>query len=110
NIGHRRTGKLVVAVDEADVPVLETLYAQGLANGAGPLELWDGATLRRRAPGVEGRLGLFSPLTGIVDAHALVSDLVAELERMGGVLALSTELVAAEHRGDCFVVETRGPD
>lgn len=105
-----RTGKLVVAVDSSELSALETLLAKARANGAGPVELWEAKTIAARAPGVRAIAGLYSPLTGIVDAHGLVEDLVAELRALGGELVQRTEVVGIERERDRFRVETRGPD
>jgi D-amino-acid oxidase len=108
-IAHRRTGKLVVAVAGEELPALEALHARARANGAGPVELWDAADVAARAPGLRAVAALRSPLTGIVDAHGLVADLLAELREAGGELVLRTEVVAIEPRGGGLRVSTVGP-
>ncbi len=109
-IAHRRTGKLVVAVEEAERAPLEALAARARANGAGDVALWGPAEIAARAPGVRAIAALHSPLTGIVDAHGLVEDLVAELRARGGALVTRTEVVGIEPTRDRLRVDTIGPD
>jgi L-2-hydroxyglutarate oxidase LhgO len=108
-IAHRRTGKLVVAVDEAEVPALEELARRARENGAGEVELLGPRELSVRAPGVRAQAGLYSPLSGIVDVHGLMADLAAELGALGGDLVLATDVCAIEREGERFRVTTELP-
>jgi L-2-hydroxyglutarate oxidase LhgO len=70
DIPHRRVGKYIVATQKGEIGVLERLQASGRANGAGVEDIVDGATLARREPRVRAQAALWSPQSGIVDAHA----------------------------------------
>lgn len=105
-IPHRQTGKLVVATTPEESAVLEEIRERGLANGAGELELLDARELTRREPRVRGVAALWSPESGIVDAHALVASYQAEAEALGTTLVLHTRVVALERRGELWRVET----
>lgn len=100
SIAFAKTGKLVVAVDEAELHALETLRRRGLANGAGELSLWSAEELRRREPALSGVAALFSPESGVVDAHGLVTSLAAEARERGADLAYGTTLTALAARAD----------
>jgi L-2-hydroxyglutarate oxidase LhgO len=95
-IPHRQFGKLIVATEESEIPVLEQLQQRGSENGAPGLALIDGAEVARREPSVEAVAGLVSPRTGIVDAHALCLSLAAELEASDGMLLLRNTVEAIE--------------
>jgi L-2-hydroxyglutarate oxidase LhgO len=109
-IAHRRTGKLVVARTEAEVTRLEAIAARAGANGAGEVELWDAGTVSERARGVRAVAGLYSPETGIVDAHGLVADLASELRALGGELALRTTVIGIERAPSGLRVDTVSAD
>lgn len=109
-IPHRRIGKLVVAVEEAERAGLERLCALGTENGAPGLEIVDGAAVRRLEPAVHAVAALLSPDTGIVDAHALCLSWLAEAEAHGAWLALRHDVVAIERRAGGYRVEARDPD
>ncbi|HBZ68677.1 MAG TPA: FAD-dependent oxidoreductase, partial [Deltaproteobacteria bacterium] len=106
-IPHRRTGKLVVATNEREVSFLERLAAQGVGNGAPGLELVDGAAVRRLEPAVRAVAALYSPASGIVDAHAFALSFAAEAEAHGATIALEAELVGVEPAGGGYKLGVR---
>lgn len=107
---HRQLGKLVVAVEPAELPVLERLHALGTANGAPGLALLDGDAVRRLEPAVQAVAALHSPATGILDAHALCVSWLAEAEAHDAVLALRHEVVSLESDGTGWRVGVLEPD
>lgn len=98
-IPHKRTGKLIVATSEAELPQLERLRARGTENGVEGLELMDARAVAAREPAVRAVGALWSPSTGIVDTAALSTSYAAEVEAAGAVILLRTELsrIAREH-------------
>jgi len=87
-IPHRKCGKILVATSDSERARLESIYTQGLENGAGKLALLDGGEVARLEPQVRAVAGLLSPETGIVDAHALADSYRREAETADAVLAL----------------------
>ena len=67
NIDHDVCGKVVVAVDESELPNLEKIYKIGLENKIEGLEKLTGEELKKHEPHVEGIAGLLVPCTGIID-------------------------------------------
>jgi L-2-hydroxyglutarate oxidase LhgO len=105
-IAHRRLGKWIVAVDEAEVGTLESLCQRGTANGVPGLRFLDAAEVRRGEPDLRASAVLESPETGVVDGHALCLSLAAEAESRGGLLVLHTEVVEIERSSSGYVIET----
>ena len=64
---YRKTGKLLVAFDQADLAVLRRLQAQGEANGCRGLTLLTEEQLQAKLPQVGGIGAMYSPETGIFD-------------------------------------------
>jgi L-2-hydroxyglutarate oxidase LhgO len=91
-VGHRRTGKLIVATTEAEIPTLESYAANAAANGVDDLRMLDGAEARALEPGIDLRCvrGLLSPATGIVDSHGLMRALAGEARDHGAAVALAS--------------------
>ena len=91
----RQLGKLIVAVEESELPYMRALYERGVANGLTGLRMVKEAEIREIEPAARGIAGLHVPETAIIDFSAVASQLGAEVDRMGGSLALSTELLSA---------------
>ena len=108
-IPHRICGKLVVATRSEEIGRLEALRRTGAANGASGLALVDAAAAREREPHVHAVAALWSPGTGVVDAHGLCVSFAAEAEVHGARLALRTRVVAVERSGDAYRVVGEGP-
>ncbi|MDF5872362.1 NAD(P)/FAD-dependent oxidoreductase [Pseudomonas aeruginosa] len=99
-VGHRRIGKLLVAVEEKRARELQALAANARACGVDDLMPLDGTTLRALEPRVRGVAALLSPSTGIIDSHAYLQSLQAVAERHGAQLALDTRVDRLErHAG-----------
>jgi L-2-hydroxyglutarate oxidase LhgO len=94
-IPHRRCGKLIVAVHDAQRSKLDALERTALANGVADLESLDARDIAALEPAVRAVAGLWSPSTGIVDSHALMLAYRGDLERAGGSIALRARCVAA---------------
>lgn len=68
-VGYREFGKVIVAVEDAEIPELERLLALGQANGVEDLRLIDAAEFAALEPQVTAVAGLYSPRTGVLDAE-----------------------------------------
>lgn len=79
-IAHERCGKIVVAVDEEQLPALDELERRGRENGLSDITRIDGADLRSYEPHVSGIAGLHVPQTGIVDYTAVTMGFAAKVE------------------------------
>ncbi|KAL9943518.1 hypothetical protein D7B24_004730 [Verticillium nonalfalfae] len=98
-VAHRRTGKWLVAQNDAQRAALERLYASvdADAQDAPPLHWVADADARRLEPAVRARAGvLASPETGIVDAHGLMVALRGLFEDEGGTVAVQSRVEAVE--------------
>ena len=99
-------GKVVVAVDERELPALDELERRGRANGLTGLERLDAAQVRCREPHAAALAGLFVPQTGIVD-YTRVTETLAELvRRHGGLIRLGTEVHAGRLAADSLTLFT----
>ena len=93
-IPHRVCGKLVVAVEESELPRLEELRRRGEANGLEglqELERWD-----ELEPHVRGVRALHVPETGVIDFRAVARAYADDVRARGGELLLGRRLRAAE--------------
>jgi (S)-2-hydroxyglutarate dehydrogenase len=75
-----RNGKLIVAVDPAELPRFDALRQRAEANQVPGLRVLDGHELRAIEPHAAGIRALHSPTTGVVDFGAVCHALAAGLE------------------------------
>jgi L-2-hydroxyglutarate oxidase LhgO len=104
-VPYTRCGKLIVA-DADDGPALDKLAANAAASGV-VLEPAGAAFIREREPNIRPARGLWSPLTGWIDAEGYVRALVDELRRLDVPLLVGTALVGCEVSGDRMTLVTR---
>ncbi|MCK9515848.1 MAG: NAD(P)/FAD-dependent oxidoreductase [Ottowia sp.] len=95
-IAFRRCGKLIVVTRKEQQAALRALHAKAVANGVHDLKWLDGAAARDKEPALRCAAALWSPSTGIVDSHALMLALWADLEAAGGMVALCSPVVGGQ--------------
>ena len=62
-------GKIVVATEQQELPLLENLYNRGQQNGLSNLKKLTSQELKEHEPHVTGLAGIFVPQTGIVKKY-----------------------------------------
>jgi (S)-2-hydroxyglutarate dehydrogenase len=93
DIPFERCGKLVVALDEGEVPRLAALRDRALENGVPGLEEVDAARIREIEPHVQGVRGLWSPSTGIIDFRRVALAIADDIAALGGSIVTDVEVV-----------------
>jgi L-2-hydroxyglutarate oxidase len=109
-VAHEICGKLVVAVDAAEVPRLRNLHERGRQNGLLGLEWLEGDALREIEPNVAGVAALRVPQEGIVDYAAVVDAMVADARRGGSVLHADARVTGLRPDGRGWRVSSRAGD
>lgn len=92
---HRMLGKLIVATDPAEEEQLQAILDKGRNNGVDGLEPLSGVQATALEPALSCRSALLSRSTGILDSHALMLSLTADLEAKGGIVALKARVDGA---------------
>ncbi|CAK7266795.1 hypothetical protein SEPCBS119000_002212 [Sporothrix epigloea] len=103
-VGHRRTGKWIVAQTPNQRNALEKIYAFAQSYRGGRVDLQEDEVLplrwvtadeaKRREPAIRAEAGVLESLaTGIVDSHGLMQTLLGLFEDAGGVLASGSPVV-----------------
>ena len=67
NIAHDVCGKIVVATDSTELPFLEKIFSNGIANNTEGIEKIDAKRISEIEPFVKGIAGIWVPCTGIID-------------------------------------------
>ena len=109
-IGHSRMGKLIVASDEAEVPVLETIRGKAAVNGVDDLEFLSGDEARRLEPALRVAGALLSPSTGVVDSHGLMVSLQGDIENAGGAVVFHAPVLGGAAQDGRFLLHVGGAE
>ncbi len=96
DIWHQRSGKFVVATGAEQVDALHKLKQNAEANGVANLSLMSTAQVRAIEPELSCVEAIYSPDSGTIDVHKLLSALWADAEQNGAALQLNYRLARAE--------------
>lgn len=89
---YKRCGKLIVAVEQEEIPRLKALYERGMQNNVRDLSIIDGKEIREREPYCRGIMALDSPYTGIVDWRMVALRYGEDFEEAGGKVVTESEV------------------
>lgn len=107
---HRIVGKILVAVCDAEVAKLEQLRRLAEANGVDDLVALSADEVHALEPEVVAVAGILSPSTGILDSHALMTALKADLEAAGGRVLFGAPVTGGQIDAGGIVLDVGGPD
>src|SRR5260221_7872828 len=94
-VDYRKCGKLVVATDETELPRLEAIASQAVANDVEGLAVLTGAQAIALEPGLPAVAALISPQSGVFDSHGYILALHGEIEDRGGAIVEATPFEGA---------------
>jgi L-2-hydroxyglutarate oxidase LhgO len=109
-IPHRKLGKLFIVTKQADIPKLEAIYAQALANGVENVTMLEAGAATRMEPALTCVAAFHSAETGIIDSHRYMLALQGDTEDRGGVLALNTPVERIARATTGWRVDFGGPE
>lgn len=104
-IPHEVCGKVIVATEERELPLLENLYQRGLENGLNVSKI-NSEQVREIEPHVRCLAGIRVPTTGIVDYKQVCQKYADLIHIQGGELYLNTKVEKLTPLGDRQVLET----
>ena len=91
-------GKVIVAVDESELPALDRIFERGQANGVG-LQMIDQARLAELEPHAAGIRAIHVPEAGIVDYPQVCRKLAEHVRDGGGEIVTGARVTAMQHDG-----------
>ncbi|MDF0529109.1 L-2-hydroxyglutarate oxidase [Tsukamurella sp. 8F] len=107
-IAYERCGKLVVAVDSAELPRLDELERKATANGVPGLRRVDVSAITEIEPHATGLAALHSPHTAITDYPAVCRALADGVRAQGGDVLLQTEVTGLRRAHGGVELQTAG--
>ena len=109
-VEHRRSGKLIVALDDAERDALDAVAERARGNGVPGVSRLTRAEANALEPAVPAVAALRSASSGVVDQIGLVRSFEAAAREAGALFAYRHEVLAAERDGGGFRLELRDPD
>jgi len=85
-------GKVIVATNQKEIPLLQTIFDRGIQNGLPGLKLLGAGELKEIEPHVTGVAGIHVPQTGIVDYRRVAEQYAAVFQQQGGEIRLSEKV------------------
>lgn len=99
-------GKLMVATDEREIPVLEALYERGLANGVPGLVKMGPQRIREVEPRAAGLAALHLPRVAVVDFREVARAMARVVGARGGRVVLGARVLGIREGGGRIDVRT----
>ncbi|MES2559544.1 MAG: L-2-hydroxyglutarate oxidase [Bacteroidota bacterium] len=107
NIPFDLCGKLVVATEEWELPLLDNLYKRGLENGLTDIKYIEAKDIQTYEPHLEGGLkALHVPYTGIIDYTEVCIKMAEWVEKWGGKVFTNTKAEDIEEFANFTVIKT----
>jgi (S)-2-hydroxyglutarate dehydrogenase len=108
-IAYEICGKVIVAVDDAELPALERIYERGQANGVS-CAIIDRARLAELEPHAAGVRAIHVPEAGIVNYRQVCHRLAERIRERGGEILTGARVTEMEQRVGEVVVRTTAGD
>lgn len=110
DIGYKKLGKIIVAIDEKEAEFLPLLLERGRRNGVMGLQILSSEDIKRLEPNIKGVAGILSPFTGIIDCYGLMRFLYKKAQEEGVKFAFRAKVVGIERvkQGYKVIVEEEG--
>ncbi len=100
-------GKVIVATEERELPVLKTIYERGQQNGLQNLKMLRAEELKEYEPHVAGIAGIHVPQTGIVDYRVVAEKYAEVFQQQDGALRLGEKVIDIQLGNEAVVVVTQ---
>lgn len=106
-IEFRNCGKLILATEERELPMLDELMDRGIKNGITDLQMLDAREIAQREPHARGIKAIFSPVTGIVDWGQVARRYGDDVREAGGDIFTQHEVTAMRRRNGVTTLQSK---
>jgi L-2-hydroxyglutarate oxidase LhgO len=107
-LAYDRCGKVVVALDQAELGRLEAIHQRAVANGVPGVRMVGRGELAELEPHVQGVAALHSPTTAVVDFGEVTRRLAADAAAAGADIRTGVPVRAIARDGDRVAVQADG--
>lgn len=109
-VGHKKSGKIIVATSDDQITELDRLIGVAAENGVMDLERLTPEDVRRLEPAVFCVGALLSPSTGIIDSHGLMLAYQGDAEAHGAMIAYLSPVVGGKIEDDGISIDVGGAE
>jgi L-2-hydroxyglutarate oxidase len=100
-------GKIIVATEEKELPLLQNLFTRGQQNQLENLKMLTREELKEYEPHVAGIGGIAVPQTGIVDYKKVADKYAEEIRKFGGEITLGERVIDIQLGAENAIVITQ---
>lgn len=100
-------GKIIVATEEKEIPLLQNLFIRGQQNGLTGLTVLNAEQLKEYEPHVAGLAGIAVPQTGIVDYTQVALKYADKIKELDGEIVLAEQVIDIQAAGDTSAIVTQ---
>lgn len=106
-IPYERCGKVIVALNESELPALNELFKRGTTNGVQGLEIIGPERLKEIEPYATGLKAIWSPNTGIIDYVKVAQVYAEDIRAKGGEIFTGCEVLNIARQDGHSALATR---
>lgn len=107
NISYDLCGKIIVAKNEKELPLLDNIYKRGIENGLQNLQYLSRDEFREIEPHCEGVKAIRVPQTGIIDYPAVAQTLKKLFQNLDGEVFHNQEVKSISQINDGTLIKTQ---
>uniref|UniRef100_A0A8D0GEL6 L-2-hydroxyglutarate dehydrogenase, mitochondrial n=1 Tax=Sphenodon punctatus TaxID=8508 RepID=A0A8D0GEL6_SPHPU len=107
-IPYKQCGKLIIAVEQEEIPRLKALYERGLQNSVRGLKLIGPKEIKAKEPFCRGLMALDSPYTGILNYRQVALSYAKDFQDAGGTVLTDFEVKDMEMAKECPLESKEG--
>jgi L-2-hydroxyglutarate oxidase LhgO len=110
NVAFRNCGKLIVATNESEIPILREIKIKAGINSVNDLIEMNEDEIRELEPEISAVKALFSPSTGIIDTHSLMKQFETNAVNGGVQFVYGSEVTAIRKLGKGYEITLNEAD
>ncbi len=112
HIEHDICGKIIVATNKSDIPVLENIFENGVKNGTEGITFLDSEEIINKEPFIKGDKAIWVPTAGIIDYVAVSKKFIEIIESINpkSRLFLNNEVLEISSRNKKIILNTNQHD
>ncbi len=108
NVKYELCGKIIVALNEAELQSLDNIFKRGNENGLKGIRYISKEEMKDIEPHVSGVKGIFVPQTGIIDYKAVAKKYADKISQAGGEIITGEEVLCIKKDASTLKIITAG--